>query len=90
MRRGEYEFPQSVRDIALNEAGLENGDVHHRLPVWVAKQNGISPDLVRSPYNAVGLTEEEHYRAKHRGDFSQEIEELLELQPRLIEWEESA
>lgn len=88
--RREYEFPQRVKDEALNREQMASGHVHHILPVHVAKEYGVSPDLVKSPYNSQAMTGWEHRRIDHEGDFSQEVEWFLEMQPRLIplEWEE--
>ncbi len=64
--RDGVEFEQSVKDKALNKAGLRKGHVHHLIPAAEARRLQIQEDLVKSPLNAVALTPEDH-RKLHRG-----------------------
>jgi len=86
-RRRAYEFSNSVKEKARLIAELPNGEVHHRLPIKEARMAGIDPLLVKSQYNAVALTPEEHRRI-HEEITQYEIDKLIEefsiLQPGLF------
>lgn len=83
-RKG-YEFRKRTKDVALNEAQEEDElEVHHIVPVSVARRKGVSPDLVRSPINAVAMPKKKHREIDHNDpDLDELADELLELQPRL-------
>ena len=90
MSRGRFEFPRRVKDNARNKWHAENPgredealEVNHKIPIHVAKDLHIPPDLVRTQDNAEALTIEEHL-IFHRNELT--TEEYSTLAQSLLGW----
>jgi hypothetical protein len=71
-RRRGYEFDERTKDEAITRWHRDNPgredeelEVHHRLPVWFGRENGVHPDVIRSPQNAQVLPKGEHRQVDH-------------------------
>jgi len=93
MSRKEYKFSRAIKDIAhlrARQNGLKGEEtrveIHHRIPIKQGRQAGVSPDLIRSGWNARGLRKNEHRQMDHEHlDVEDLIQEALEMQPRLFD-----
>ena len=79
------EFRPSVRQGALRDAGLNQGEVHHAVPVARGLgEYGIAPDVLSAPFNAQGYTHDQHVQAHRDGVDPALVAKYQRLQPRLI------
>lgn len=88
MGRKGAEFSRRTRKTAIRNAGLESGEVHHRLGIHEGRKRGVCDELLKAPFNAQGMTVEEHRRT-HRGMSQAEYDDMageyLRMQPRLFD-----
>lgn len=89
-RRGYYEFPKRVRKEAIRKWHKDNPgnkdqvlEVHHKVPVKIARKLKIPPRLVRIPDNAQAVTPEEHKKI-HENELT--LDEYRILAQALLGW----
>jgi len=89
-RRGSYEFPKYVKEEAKRKWRRDNPDredepleVHHQIPVKIAKKLKIPPYLVRVSDNAIAVTKDEH-KEIHENELT--LDEYKILAQALLGW----
>lgn len=83
-KRKGYEFSNGVRGKALDKEGLENGSVHHIIPVSVCRELGIPGWLCSSQANAKAYPDYETHMREAEHELS--LNEYKTIAQGLLGW----
>lgn len=84
-------FSKRTKDQVHNEAGEQEGEIHHKAPRARALRAGVAEFLVKAPINAEHRSTEDHRQVHRENDteeFDRQIAKLKRLQPRLFKNED--
>ena len=88
--RRAYEFSSAVKENAHRRSKAHTKEVDHIIPIFLAKELGLSPAVISAGINARAKTRGHHQKKTERqqkGKFTREEKRLLKklkkLQPRL-------